>query len=327
MKLREVCEFTGISRRNIHFYIKEELLCPAQNPENGYYEFSEEDCKRLLFVRELRNAGFSLAQIRALLKKPSTAVYYLNLRLRDLKKKIRQAEKTAAALTQLEQTLPLHPTLDMLEKLVRAAGIPAPPDTDNTEELAFEESDNTLVNRYLWENFLPEAPFTDYQEYLWSKINRFSSSGYARDYQLLNQTLHSLSDEQIAYAFADTRAIHRRVIDLQPSDYLPYAEDMKNAIRRFIHSPQAVQRWRSSYQKLTAPAARLYDSEIAKTMDELSPLFKAYRTNIHAVCRLVYDWLHSPEGRPLLAEMQRSLGNFFDIEGCSHGELQAMMTF
>ena len=45
MKLREISGKTGISKRNIHFYIKEGLLRPDVAPESGYYEFSEEEEK------------------------------------------------------------------------------------------------------------------------------------------------------------------------------------------------------------------------------------------------------------------------------------------
>jgi DNA-binding transcriptional MerR regulator len=68
MKLKEVCERTGITKRNIHYYVKEGLLVPRKELGNGYYEFSEEDCDRLLMIRSLRNAGFSILQIRSVLK-------------------------------------------------------------------------------------------------------------------------------------------------------------------------------------------------------------------------------------------------------------------
>ena len=53
MKMKGICERTGISKRNIHFYIKEGLLTPATNPENGYYDFSEEDCQKILFIKQM----------------------------------------------------------------------------------------------------------------------------------------------------------------------------------------------------------------------------------------------------------------------------------
>ena len=95
-------------------------------------------------------------------------------------------------------------------------------------------------------------------------------------------------------------------------------------IKTFLNSPALVLDWKSKYLSFTAPQARLYDSEIAGTMEELSPSFNAYRTNIHETCRIAYDWIKSNSGQPLLEQMKQELGSLFDIENCSHGELQAM---
>ena len=323
MKLKEVCEKTGITKRNIHYYIKEGLLVPRKELGNGYYEFSDEDCDRLLMIRSLRNAGFSILQIRSILKKPSTSGYYINLRLKELKSEIEAANSTITALSYIQERLPLHIRFQKLEELIREAGIPS---ADLRETIAqdYESYDNDLINRFLWESFLPDTPMTDYQEYLWSKVVRFSNGSYARDYQLLSQTLHRFSTEQIDQVFAGNREIYNEVIFLTRDHYENYAREMITKIRKFLDSPKLILAWKSKYLSFTAPQARLYDSEIAKTMEELSPSFKAYRTNINETCRIVYDWLQSDGGRPLLELMRRELGTLFDIDHCSHGELQAM---
>ena len=324
MKLKEVCERTGITKRNIHYYIKEGLLVPRKELGNGYYEFSEEDCDRLLMIRSLRNAGFSILQIRSVLKKPSTSGYYINLRLKELKSEIEQANATITALSYIQERLPLHVRYRKLEELVREAAIPLSSDLRETISQDFEQYDNDLINRFLWENFLPDTPMTDYQEYLWSKVVRFSNGHYARDYQLLSRSLHRFSPEQVDRVFAGNREIYNEVIFMSGNDYESYARKMIDNIREFLNSPNLVLDWKSKYLSFTAPQARLYDSEIAKTMEELSPSFKAYRTNINEICRLAYNWVQSDRGKPLLELMEQKLGSLFDIDNCSHGELQAM---
>ena len=98
MKMKGICERTGISKRNIHFYIKEGLLTPATNPENGYYDFSEEDCQKLLFIKQMRNAGMSIQTILSILTYPVTADFYLNQHIRKLKKEQRHLEQTLISL-------------------------------------------------------------------------------------------------------------------------------------------------------------------------------------------------------------------------------------
>ena len=323
MKMHELCEKTGISKRNIHYYINEGLIDPKQNPENGYYDFSEEDLRRLHMIRSLREADFSLGHIRAILQQPSTAVYYMNLQLKDVRSKIAHLEKLERSLSYMQHNLPMHPTFKDLEKLVENAGIPAPRQEFLSGD-SFEENDNELVNRYLWETFFPDEPLTEYQEYLWSKINRFTEGRYEADYRNISKALHSFSEKQIKQYFSDNRQIHKEVILLQEKDYDAYADKIKEAIQIFLDDKRLISFWKSQYITLLAPSARLYDSEMAKTMEELSPLFSAYRINAKAVCRIVYEYLQSNEGKPLLDQIKKSLGDLVDIEGCSHGQLQAM---
>ena len=77
MRIQEVVKRTNLQKRTIYFYIKEQLITPASNLENGYHDFSEEDVSRLIMIRKLRDAGLPLADIRSILSNPRTAPYYL----------------------------------------------------------------------------------------------------------------------------------------------------------------------------------------------------------------------------------------------------------
>lgn len=108
MKMQEICKKTKLSKRTIHFYIKEKLITPAVNPENGYFIFSEEDCQKLQLIHEFRNAGLSISVIRSLLDKPVTAGYYLNIHIRELTRQKQQLEQTVDSLTQILDQMPIH---------------------------------------------------------------------------------------------------------------------------------------------------------------------------------------------------------------------------
>ena len=275
MKLKELCERTGITKRNVHYYIKEGLLVPRKELGNGYYEFSQEDCDRLLMIRSLRNAGFSILQIRSVLKKPSTSGYYINLRLKELKSEIEQANSTIRALSYIQERLPLHIRYQKLQELVREAGIPS---SDLGDSIAqdFETYDNDLINRFLWENFLPDAPMTDYQEYLWSKVVRFSNRSYSRDYQLLSQSLHRFSPEQIDQVFAGNREIYNEVIFLSSEDYEDYARQMIAYMKIMLGETPYLLRSREEFDY--TPEEEIINDEVHERLmgfiDELPSLYK-----------------------------------------------------
>lgn len=72
MKIKEVCEKTGLTRRAVRFYGEKGLVSP-QVPEgagNDYRDYSQEDVQRLLLVARLREYRFSVEQIRELLEHP-----------------------------------------------------------------------------------------------------------------------------------------------------------------------------------------------------------------------------------------------------------------
>ena len=70
MRIQEVVKRTNLQKRTIYFYIKEQLITPASNQENGYHDFSEDDVSRLIMIRKLRDADLPLADIRSILSNP-----------------------------------------------------------------------------------------------------------------------------------------------------------------------------------------------------------------------------------------------------------------
>lgn len=66
MKINEVEQLLGISKANIRFYEKQNLLTP-QRKENGYREYSQEDVDRLQTVIVLRKLGIAVQDVEQIL--------------------------------------------------------------------------------------------------------------------------------------------------------------------------------------------------------------------------------------------------------------------
>ncbi len=64
MKINQVEELTGITRKNIRFYEDEGLIRPNRDPANGYREYSLQDIEQLNRIRLLRKLGISCEEIR-----------------------------------------------------------------------------------------------------------------------------------------------------------------------------------------------------------------------------------------------------------------------
>ena len=70
MKIKQVEELVGITRKNIRFYEDQGLL-NVERAENGYREYHTADIARLQEIKLFRKMDISIEEMRALLEKPA----------------------------------------------------------------------------------------------------------------------------------------------------------------------------------------------------------------------------------------------------------------
>jgi DNA-binding transcriptional MerR regulator len=88
-KVGELARRTGLSVRALHHYDAIGLLSPSRRSESGYRLYVAEDVARLQQIKSLRQLGFSLEEIRALLAKPDISpVRVIELHLSRLEEQI-----------------------------------------------------------------------------------------------------------------------------------------------------------------------------------------------------------------------------------------------
>ncbi|MCR5144995.1 MAG: MerR family transcriptional regulator [Lachnospiraceae bacterium] len=64
MKINQVEELVGITKKNIRFYEEQGLICPKRNRDNGYRDYSLEDVELLNKIKLLRRLNVSIEEIR-----------------------------------------------------------------------------------------------------------------------------------------------------------------------------------------------------------------------------------------------------------------------
>lgn len=80
MKMKAVCEKTGLTDRAVRLYIQEKLIEPVVTENylgRKTLDFRSEDVQQLLDIAVLRKFGFSIAQIRAIQLSPESAGFVL----------------------------------------------------------------------------------------------------------------------------------------------------------------------------------------------------------------------------------------------------------
>ena len=67
MKINQVEELVGITKKNIRFYEDQGLVKPERNPDNGYREYSISDVMQLEKIKLLRMLDVPCEDIRRLI--------------------------------------------------------------------------------------------------------------------------------------------------------------------------------------------------------------------------------------------------------------------
>ena len=108
-KMKEVCARTGLTEKAIRYYVNQRLITPQTETGLHYqsYRFTDGDIRRLKQISALRNAEFSVGEIRQMLDDPSAIPGLIAEKEASLAAKISTLRETHRSLSQLtvsEQT-------------------------------------------------------------------------------------------------------------------------------------------------------------------------------------------------------------------------------
>ena len=92
MKIYQVEELVGITKKNIRFYEDQGLLCPSRNPENDYREYSLADVKVLEKIKLLRKLSVPIEEIRLLQKGQLSFAQSMTQQIERIEKEQQSAE-------------------------------------------------------------------------------------------------------------------------------------------------------------------------------------------------------------------------------------------
>lgn len=67
LNVGEISKALGISAEAIRYYVKEGIIAPRQNAENGYWEYSSDDLMRLTDVLFYRSMDLTMKEIKAIM--------------------------------------------------------------------------------------------------------------------------------------------------------------------------------------------------------------------------------------------------------------------
>jgi DNA-binding transcriptional MerR regulator len=93
MRIKEVEDIVGITKKNIRFYEKEGLLTPGREGENSYRDYSPDDVARLKQIKLLRRLDMPISDIRELFQGQASLSQEAEKHSRTLDEHINSLEK------------------------------------------------------------------------------------------------------------------------------------------------------------------------------------------------------------------------------------------
>lgn len=143
MKINEVEQLVGITKRNIRFYEKEGLISPGRNSENGYREYGEEEVEILRQIKLLRKLDVPLEEIRRIQQGGLTLADGLRRHLIHLERQQQNLATTHALCRELIEAGAQLPSLDAGHYLERMEHM----EEEGTRFVNIKKRDT--INRYV----------------------------------------------------------------------------------------------------------------------------------------------------------------------------------
>ncbi|MBX3415127.1 MAG: heavy metal-responsive transcriptional regulator [Pirellulales bacterium] len=104
MKIGEIARLSGTSVETIRYYEREGLLLEPERRPSGYRQYDETTVERLKYIRQAKDLGFTLAEIRELLELSSAHSSCNHIRQRaeakmaDIESKVRHLQQMKRSL-------------------------------------------------------------------------------------------------------------------------------------------------------------------------------------------------------------------------------------
>lgn len=149
MKMKALCEITGLTRKTILYYEEQGFVSPEKTRSNGrdYRDYSDADAKKLLDVSTLRKCGFSIEEIRRMHLNPED-VHRIFL---ELKNRLYQQKSELEEVLQRLETIPEQNICDVQSLVVElretAEPLPLPEQDLNPHFLHLDKIEAELSSK------------------------------------------------------------------------------------------------------------------------------------------------------------------------------------
>lgn len=298
MRIQEVMELTGLTKKAIHFYIEKKLLSPTKDPENGYYNLTEADLKKLQLICLFRKTGFSIDTIQELFQYPTMTNYFFHRQVNVLKKKIIEHQKQLENLCSIIESMPPNATPTYICNHYPISKLVDEP-TNNYIETLFPCTDARMIAILILAPFL-DIPVDEYRKFLWDRISTELQLQLKEDLIYLQQIIYNQSAAEIDATSTTTFVFFMKLS--KSSSLHEFEDNLLQCCLQLINDPILLKRWKTLYFPILLPLQHFYQN-ISELMTAYSSRYESCNKQLHSLVQAVASTIDADSllGKEILA--------------------------
>lgn len=312
MRIQQVCQRTGLTKKAIYFYIEEGLVSPQRCDENHYLEFSEDDVRSLQIIALLRQWDMPVSEVHELFDYPSMTNFYLHRRLNALRNQLLRQLGLVHSLSALLTELPPQYNMSSMQEQIGRSTAPSEAD-QSTLDLLCPDQDARMISIFIWSSFLNVSK-SEYRLFLWRKMTEQAQQDLKGSLKYVARIIYALDSEWIEkdarQRYRDTQAI----LKLDETTFPIYTQRILDCLHHLVEDDREQAYWKLNYEKVTLPLVQFFNGPLGTLMAEYNPEYRLYLTKMQQLVAEVVRRLQTGGEQALYQQLQILLAGQLDIE-------------
>lgn len=241
MRISEVADFTGLTKKAINYYEEEGLIKPEVNRENSYREYSEEDVEKLLRIALLRQMDVPVKDIRDIISSPESLRNKLEEHFMKLGDEVDRIERKRNLISSCLEDLggPGNDFVNLTGRLHELNNSLSVSERNREGfmkrqlQRAFPGNFGKMLLMY-YSPFLGEPVDTPEKERAWQNIVKFLDEAEAIEYpEEMGEMYDKLTDEYMEKYEAMVTKDVKRWLEMTPEDMASERDKVLGTLKEF----------------------------------------------------------------------------------------------
>lgn len=323
MRLQDILDKTKLSKKAVYFYVKENLINPSKNIENGYYDFSDEDLSKLKIIMTMRKIGMSIQDIKEMFRYPTLTNFFIHRQINLLKSNICEQMDQLNTCYYIIENIPANATPTNVENHFEYF-IKEKNYTHSSIERDFPSNDSRMITILLCAAFT-HIESSQYHKFLLDRISSELKMQLENNLLFLKKMIYLLIPEQVHETSVHQYELYKRISECNEDEMVKYEEMLYENCKKLIESEELTNYWKLIYEPILIPTLRFLNSKTEELLREYNPVYTKYNDKIQKIASRVYERLSSDS--ETLDNLLRALDNKFNPVRFNYAELICMNTF